>query len=55
MAALGIQDFDHVRWIKTPEELGMSSRGDIGTLTNSAAALTAISPSGEPKRPMAEV
>ena len=39
MAALGIQDFDHVRWIKTPEELGMSSRGDIGTLTNDIAGL----------------
>jgi hypothetical protein len=40
MASIGVvKDFQHVNWIKTPEELGMSSRGDIGTLTNDIAGL----------------
>jgi hypothetical protein len=40
MESIGVvKDFQHVNWIKTPEELGMSSRGDIGTLTNDIAGL----------------
>lgn len=40
MATIGaVKDFQHVNWIKSPEELGMSSRGDIGTLTNDIAGL----------------
>ena len=35
----GIEDFPYKDYIKSPDELGMSSRGDIGTLTNDIGGL----------------
>lgn len=37
--SFGIQDFPYKDYIKPPEELGMSSRGDPGTLTNDIGGL----------------
>ena len=37
--SFGIQDFPYKDYIKPPEELGMSSRGDVGTLTRDIGGL----------------
>ena len=36
---IGIEDFPYKDYIKAPEELGMSSRGDVGTLINDIGGL----------------
>jgi len=37
--SFGIQDFPYKDYIKSPQELGMASRGDVGTLTTDIGGL----------------